>query len=101
MSAEELWLKVKENLLKIDDVQTQGKALKIKKKMFAFPGESIIIVKLPKDRVTELLNSGVGLPYDPGNGKIMKEWVIIPIDHSDKWLDFTKEAMKFALTLAK
>jgi hypothetical protein len=101
MSAEELWLKVKEQILKLDDVQTQGKALKIKKKMFAFPGIGNIIVKLPKKRVTELLDSGVGLPYDPGNGKIMKEWVTISIDHSDKWLDFVLEAKDFAETLAK
>jgi hypothetical protein len=31
----------------------------------------------------------------------MKEWVIIPLDYSDKWIDFAREAMKFALTLAK
>ena len=101
MTSEEHWLKVKEQLLKFDDVQKQGESLKIKRKMFAFPNEENIVVKLPKERVTELLNSGEGLPYDPGNGKIMKEWVIIPLKSSDKWTDYVKEGMKFALTLAK
>jgi len=85
----------------LDNVQKQGESLKIKKKMFAFPNKENIVVKLPKERVKELLNSGEGLPYDPGNGKIMKEWVIIPFDYSDKWIAYAKEAMKFALTLAK
>ena len=58
-------------------------------------------MKLPEERVTELLNSGEGLPYDPGNGKIMKEWVIIPLKYSDKWIDYVKEGMRFAITLAK
>ncbi len=101
MSAEEHWLKIKEYFLKIDDVQKQGEALKIKKKMFVFLNKGNMTVKLPKERVTELLSSGEGLPYDPGNGKIMKEWVIIPLKDSDKWINFVEEGMRFALTLAK
>ncbi|NPE09805.1 MAG: hypothetical protein GNW80_16105 [Asgard group archaeon] len=101
MSAEEHWLKIKEQFLKMKDVQKQGEALKIKKKMFVFLNMENITVKLPKERVTELLNSGEGLPYDPGNGKIMKEWVTIPLESSDKWIAFAKEGMRFALTLAK
>ncbi len=101
MTSEEYWLKVKEKFLKIEDVQKQGEALKIKKKMFAFPNEENIVVKLPKERVTELLESGEGLPNDPGNGKIMKEWVTIPLASLDKWIAYANEGMKFALTLAK
>lgn len=101
MTEEDFWLKVKEHFLKLSDVQKQGESLKIRKKMFAMLSKGNYVVKLPKERVTELLSSGKGLPYDPGNGKIMKEWVIIPKDHSDKWIDFALEAKKFALTLAK
>ena len=57
-------------------------------------------MKLPKDRVTELLASGEGLPYDPGNGKIMKEWVTIPLKSSEKWESFVEEGRQFALTLS-
>jgi hypothetical protein len=59
------------------------------------------VVKLPKDRVMEILSSGEGLPYDPGNGRIMKEWVIIPEEFSDKWMDYASEAKRFAITHAK
>ena len=99
--SEDQYEKIKELYLKKEDVQKQGEALKIKKKMFAFLNMGNMTVKLPKERVSELLSSGEGLPYDPGNGKIMKEWVIIPLKDSDKWFDYVKEGMRFALTLAK
>ena len=100
MSAQEQWVKIKDTFLKLDDVQKQGEALKIKRKMFVFLNQDNITVKLPKNRVTELLASGEGLPYDPGNGKIMKEWVTIPLKISDKWMAFVQEGMEFALTLS-
>ena len=99
MSTQEHWAKIKEKFLKLDDVQKQGEALKIKRKMFVILNQNDITVKLPKNRVAELLASGEGLPYDPGNGKIMKEWVTIPLKTSKKWMAFVKEGMKFALTL--
>jgi hypothetical protein len=84
MNAEEIWSKIKEQFLKLDDdVEKMGHSLKIKKKMFTFLNKGHLVVKLPKERVQELLNSGEGLPYDPGSGKIMMEWVIIPFEKSD------------------
>ena len=58
-------------------------------------------MKLPKNRVSELLESKEGLPYDPGNGKIMIEWVIIPESTLEKWIALAQEGKEFALTLAK
>jgi hypothetical protein len=101
MTVEEFWSKVKEHYLKMGDVQKQGESLKTSKKMFALFSKGNYVVKLPKDRVQELIESGIGLPYDPGNGKIMKEWVIIPEEYSDKWIEYALEAKAFAKTLAK
>lgn len=102
MSAENKWSEVKEHFLKMSDVQKQGESLKTKKKMFAmFNKHDDFVLKLPKDRVEELIRSGEGRPYDPGNGKIMKEWVIIPIEKSKKWIDYTSEAKIFAASLEK
>jgi hypothetical protein len=69
--------------------------------MFAMFQKGNYVLKLPKERVEELIKSGEGLPYDPGNGKIMKEWVIIPENLSDKWIELALEAKAFAKTLAK
>ena len=101
MTAENIWSNLKEHFLKLDEIQKQGESLKIRKKMFAMLSKGNYVVKLPKERVAGLLSSGEGLPYDPGNGKIMKEWVIIPIENSDKWISYASEAKEFAITLAK
>ncbi len=101
MTSEEFWLKVKSHFLQLDEVQKQGESLKIRKKMFAMFNKGNYIVKLPKERVEEIINSKEGLPYDPGNGRIMKEWVIIQQKFTDKWIDYTSEAKEFAKTLGK
>ena len=101
MTAEDYWSNVKTHFLEIADVQKQGESLKTMRKMFAMFQKGKYVVKLPKERVTELISSGEGKPYDPGNGKIMKEWVIIPEEHSDKWIAYASEAKQFAKTLAK
>jgi TfoX/Sxy family transcriptional regulator of competence genes len=101
MSSEDSWSKIKEHFLKLDEVQKQGESLKIRKKMFAMIQKSNYVLKLPKERVEELISSGEGLPYDPGNGRIMKEWVIIPEEQMDKWIEYASEAKEFAKTLAK
>ena len=72
MIPEEIWSEVKEYFLKMADVQKQGESLKIRKKMFAMLNKGKYIVKLPKERVTELISSGEGQPYDPGNGSIIQ-----------------------------
>jgi hypothetical protein len=98
---EEYWEKVKDHFLKMTDVQKQGESLKTKKKMFVMLSKGKFVLKLPKERVEELITSGIGLPYDAGTGKPLKEWVILPIDYRDNWIGYTLEAKKFAKNLAK
>ncbi|MFW9824843.1 MAG: hypothetical protein ACFFE4_18020, partial [Candidatus Thorarchaeota archaeon] len=92
---------IKEHFLKLENVQKQGESLKTRKKMFVIFAKGNYVVKLPKARVNELIESGKGQPYDPGNGRIMKEWVIIPEHNSDQWIAYAMEAKEFAKTLAK
>jgi hypothetical protein len=43
-----------------------------------------LVVKLPAERVSELLESGEGSPFDPGHGRVMKEWVALqPADEAE------------------
>lgn len=70
-------------------------ALKVKGKIFAMlSSKSEFVVKLPKERVDELVNKGEGKQFDPGHGKKMKEWVVIP-NGKTNWVELAKEACKF------
>lgn len=49
--------------------------LKTGGKFFGFVAKGELVVKLPADRVDELVTSGAGLPFDAGKGRPMREWV--------------------------
>jgi len=54
------------------------------------------VLKLPKNRVDELVAAGKGERFDPRrNGKVMKEWVIIHPQFSREWASLAAEAMRF------
>jgi TfoX/Sxy family transcriptional regulator of competence genes len=66
-------------------------------KMFAFLHKrERLVVKLPEARVDELLASGAGLQYDPGDGRKMREWMVVASDSYDDWLALAREAEAFA-----
>ncbi|MHA2073399.1 MAG: hypothetical protein ACW97X_02135 [Candidatus Hodarchaeales archaeon] len=98
MSEQEFFSEVKKHFLEMKNVKKQGQSLKYKKKMFVMLSKGNYVVKLPNERVEELLTSGEGLPYDPGTGKTMKEWIIIPIESQEKWIDYAQEAKEFVTT---
>jgi hypothetical protein len=50
-------------------------ALKINNSIFAMLVGNRLVVKLPQQRVSELIKGGAGEPFDAGKGKPMKEWV--------------------------
>ena len=56
--------------------------------------EHHLIVKLPADRVTEVVESGLGLNFAP-NGRIFREWVAIPEPDEAVWRDLLLEAKEF------
>lgn len=70
-------------------------ALKIKGRIFAMlSSKGQFVVKLPGERVDELVKSGQGAYFDPGHGRLMKEWLVVkrPKAH---WLKLAREACEF------
>ena len=71
-------------------------ALKAGGKIFAMmSSRAQFVVKLPKARVDELVASGKGRRFDPGHGRVMKEWVVIEKGGAN-WLELAQEACEFA-----
>lgn len=53
-----------------------------------------MVVKLPKERVAELIDQGVGQPFAPAT-KVFKEWVSIPKRDRRRWRSLLRESMSF------
>ena len=69
--------------------------LKATGKMFAMAVEGTLVLKLPAERVSELVRQGAGSFHDPGNGKPLKDW--IRLSAADRrWLALAREAREWA-----
>jgi len=68
--------------------------LKVNGKLFALFTQGTLVVKLPKVRVAALTEEGIGGPFDPGHGRLMKEWLAVRSPKAS-WIDLTKEAHAF------
>ncbi len=69
--------------------------LKVGGKVFAMVFKGRLVVKLPAERVAALIKSGDGAPFDPGHGKLMKEWVAVKPMAKGFWINLTEEAKDF------
>jgi hypothetical protein len=99
-SAEERFASIAEMELLTRDVtggtgfgRSQG--LRISGKIFAMLVNGELVVKLPKARVEELSTSRVGHPFDPGHGRLMKEWLAVPTKAGRRWPALVEEAREF------
>ncbi|SRR5581483_10605249 len=82
-----------------DSAVTSGKmmsaqGLKVHGRIFAMFPKGRFVVKLPKERVDELVRARAATRFDPGHGRVMKEWAVISED-PDNWLKLAKEAYDF------
>ena len=62
-------------------------------KLFAAVRGEVLLLKLPAERVTALIASGDGAPFDANKGKPMKEWVLARM--SADWDALAREALAF------
>lgn len=58
-------------------------------------GSSNLIVKLPAERVRELVASETGVPFAP-NGRVFREWVAVEGADEGEWAELVEEAWTFA-----
>ena len=71
-------------------------ALKVNRKIFAMmTPRAEFVVKIPKARVDELVDEGIGGRFEPGPGRVMKEWLALD-RHPERWTGLAKEAYLFA-----
>ncbi len=68
--------------------------LNVKGKIFAMLVKGKFVAKLPKKRVDELVSDGTGEYFDPGHGRLMKEWVAVGAGRA-RWVALAKEAYRF------
>jgi hypothetical protein len=84
---------------KTKDVTHGGKGfgslgLKVNGKLFAMPVRGTLVLKLPRARVDELVAAGEGERFDPGHGRLMKEWVVLDARRADR-VDLARVAYDF------
>jgi hypothetical protein len=100
MSPEQAWQRIEESELAELGVSAGtgfGKSvgLRIAGKIFAMFNAGELIVKLPRGRVTELIDTGEGRAWGPGTGKVMKEWVAIAPAAVRQWPMLVAQAREF------
>jgi TfoX/Sxy family transcriptional regulator of competence genes len=104
MAAEERWTSLVETVL-AQGVATYGSdgpqrafgstSLKTGGKIFAMLVKDRLVVKLDRRRVEELVEAGKGRQFDPGHGRLQKEWLDVDSESDDVWLELATEAEAF------
>ena len=68
--------------------------LKREGKIFAMDYSGSMVFKLPAARCAALVEAGEAVAFDRGQGKPLREWVVV--EDPNAWLDLAAEALAFA-----
>lgn len=68
-------------------------ALRVHGRIFAMLADGTLVVKLPKPRVDELVESGDGVRFDANKGTPMKEWLRVDPAAEVDWAALAAEAL--------
>jgi YjbR protein len=98
VSAEEEFTSIVDEMLREPGVEEgaafHNRGLKVGGKIFAMLVQGELVVKLPADRVAQLVGDGTGRPFESGR-RVMKEWVSVPPSDETEWLALAREAHRF------
>jgi TfoX/Sxy family transcriptional regulator of competence genes len=72
--------------------------LKAGAKMVACLVKGRLVVKLPQARVEAIVALGNAEHFDPGMGRLMKEWAAVAPGTQEQWLALVLEARDFVAT---
>jgi hypothetical protein len=68
--------------------------LAVNGKIFAMLTRGQFVAKLPKPRVDEMVAAGEGVHFDPGHGRLMRQWVALE-GKERSWVALAREARAF------
>ncbi len=71
-------------------------ALRFENRIFAMFVRGHLVVKLPRQRVDDLVEAGEGVRFDANKGTPMKEWLSLDTESAPPWLSLAREALEFA-----
>jgi hypothetical protein len=71
-------------------------AVRYNKKIFVMFVRGRLVLKLPEDRVSELVRAGHGIRFDANKGTPMREWLNLDPEADQDWLPLAQEALAFA-----
>jgi TfoX/Sxy family transcriptional regulator of competence genes len=76
-------------------------SLKTGGKIFAMLVKDRLVVKLPATRVEQLVADGIGERFDPGHGRIQKEWLSVHGSDPETWRTLAHESEAFVARRAR
>lgn len=71
-------------------------ALRLDGKIFAMLSGDELVVKLPANRVDQLVTGGLGVRYDGRKGRPLRQWLAIHAESGLDWVDASEEALDYA-----
>ena len=104
MKVEERFARLVDEFAGCLDVQVPGEsgsrrfgsdALKVNGSIFAMVTGGRLVLKLPRNRVDALIDSGIGASFTAGKSRPMKEWVAVVDDDDETWMALAREALDF------
>ena len=102
MTPDQRYSEIVQTFVRRPGVTQQGRgfgslALRVCGKMFATLSSSgTLVVKLPRHRVDALVAATQGTPFEPGPGRVMKEWLELSPASGQNWTSLAEEALAFA-----
>jgi hypothetical protein len=71
-------------------------AVRFNGKIFVMFVRGRLVLKLPEDRVDEMIATGHGVRFDANKGTPMREWLSLDPASEQPWLPLATEALSFA-----